>query len=365
MVQPLPRGTVKVTYTSGTTGQPKGVCLSGETMQKVTVSLCEAVQAGPQDRALSLLPLSTLLENIAGLYAPLWVGAQVQLPNLASCGMAGSSGLKPKQLFGTLAAYAPTTTTLVPQLLKLMVECIGAGIPVPESLRFVAVGGAPTPSGLLERARALGVPVFQGYGLSEAGSVACLNTPSNDRRGSVGRPLPHLQVSIAGDGEVLVSGKLLLGYLGHTGHEASEPWHTGDLGYLDKDGFLFLTGRKKTAYATAYGRNVSPEWVESELTSHPLIAQAAVFGEGQANNVAVLVPGRNVSMQDLSAALDQINCRLPDYAQVGGWVIADQPFSHSNGLANGAGCVRRQAIWRQYQPRIEQFYLTDQSHVLL
>lgn len=364
-VQPQPRGTVKVTYTSGTTGQPKGVCLSGETLWNVTVSLCEAVQASPQDRDLSLLPLSTLLENIAGLYAPLWVGAQAQLPDLDSCGLAGSSGLQPKQLLGALEAYAPTTTTLVPQLLKVMVECMGEGIPVPDSLRFVAVGGAPTPSSLLERARALGVPVFQGYGLSEAGSVTCLNTPLVKRRGSVGRRLPHLQVSIAADGEVLVSGNLFLGYLGNTARASNEPWRTGDLGHLDEDGFLFLTGRKKTAYATAYGRNVSPEWVESELCSHPLVAQAALFGEGQPINVAVLVPVPSATMQALQTVLDQINHHLPDYAQIGGWVIADQPFSHSNGLANGAGCIRRQAIWRQYQARIEQLYFTEQSHVLL
>ncbi len=363
--QPLPRGTVKVTYTSGTTGRPKGVCLSAETLGNVTAALCEAVQASPRDRALSLLPLSTLLENIAGLYAPLWAGALAQVPDLASCGLAGSSGLQPKQFLGALGAYAPTTTTLVPQLLKLMVECVDAGIPAPDSLRFIAVGGAPTPSHLLERARTLGLPVFQGYGLSEAGSVACLNTPSSERRGSVGRPLPHLKISIADDGEVLVSGNLLRGYLGHPESAAYEAWHTGDLGYLDDDGFLFLTGRKKTAYATAYGRNVSPEWVEGELTSHPLIAQAAVFGEGQAINVAVLVPGRDASMQDLIAALDHINPRLPDYAQIGRWVIAEQPFSPANGLANGAGCIHRHAVWRQYQARIEQHYAIEEHHVLL
>ncbi len=363
-VQPLHRETVKVTYTSGTTGQPKGVCLSGETIWNATASLCEAVQACPQDRALSLLPLSTLLEEIAGLYAPLWVGAQAQLPDLADCGLAGSAGPQTRQLFDALRAYAPTTTTLVPQLLKVMVECMGPGIPVPDSLRFIAVGGAPTPSGLIERARALGLPVFQGYGLSEAGSVACLSTPSFERIGSVGRPLPHLQVSVAEDGEVLVSGNLLLGYLGHTEAAANEAWHTGDLGYLDEDGFLYLTGRKKTTYATAYGRNVSPEWVESELTSHPLIAQAAVFGEGQAINVAVLVPVPNANLQDVQSALECINCGLPKYARIGGWIEADQRFSHSNGLANGAGGIDRQAVWRQYQTRIEQHYSASERHVI-
>jgi long-chain acyl-CoA synthetase len=364
-VTPLPDGTIKITYTSGTTGQPKGVCLSEQDIEKVIVSLCEAVEARGDDRALSLLPLSTLLENIAGLYAPLWVGALAEVPTLASCGFTGTSGLQPASLFDAFQKYAPTTTILVPQLLKGLVDCIGFGMPVPSSLRFAAVGGAPTPSALIERARHLGVPVYQGYGLSEAGSVASLNTAFAERDGSVGKPLPHLQVSIAEDGEVVVSGNIFLGYLGETSPASKDVWRTGDLGYLDKDGFLFLTGRKKTAYATAYGRNVSPEWVESELTSHPLISQAAVFGEGQPFNVAVIVPGRNTVLQDLIAAMKVINGRLPDYAQIGRWIVADQPFSHLNGLANSAGCMQRQAVWKQYQTRIEQHYLSEERHAVL
>jgi long-chain acyl-CoA synthetase len=362
--QRVPHGTVKITYTSGTTGQPKGVCLSGETIQNVIDSLCAAVQASPEDRALSLLPLSTLLENIAGLYAPLWAGALAQVPGPASCGLAGSSGFQRRLLLESLQRYAPTTTILVPQLLKAITESIAPGMPIPGSLRFVALGGAPTPASLLERARSLGLPVFQGYGLSEAGSVACLNVSSGERAGSVGRPLPHLRVRIAEDGEVLVSGSLFLAYLGNS-EPVSNVWPTGDLGYLDEDGFLFLTGRKKTAYATAYGRNVAPEWVESELSSHPLITQAAVFGEGQAVNVAVLVPRPHTTLQDLNAALDAVNTRLPDYARIGRWIIADQPFSPRNGLANGAGCMRREAVRICYQTRIEHLYLSEKSHAPL
>lgn len=361
----VPHGTVKITYTSGTTGQPKGVCLSGDTIQSVINSLCEAVQASAEDRALSLLPLSTLLENIAGLYAPLWVGALAQVPGPASCGLTGSSGFQRRLLLDSLQRYAPTTTILVPQLLKVITECIASGMPAPGSLRFVALGGAPSSASLLERARSLGLPVFEGYGLSEAGSVACLNTPSSERTGSVGRPLPHVRVSIADDGEVLVSGGLFLAYLNNAEPASTDVWPTGDLGYLDEDGFLFLTGRKKTAYATAYGRNVAPEWVESELSSHPLIAQAAVFGEGRSINVAVLVPRPHTSRRDLIAALDTVNTHLPDYARIARWIIADEPFSARNGLANGAGSVRREAVRLCYEARIEQLYLSERDHALL
>lgn len=179
---PLPAGTIKVTYTSGTTGQPKGVCLSGTTLLEITRALSDAVVARESDRGLSLLPLSTLLENIAGVYVPLWSGALVQVPSLVSCGFSGSSGLEVGKLFAALTWAKPSSTVLVPQLLKAIVGGIKAGLPMPESLRFIAVGGAPVADSLLHDARALGLPVFQGYGLSEAGSVVCLNIPGSTRR---------------------------------------------------------------------------------------------------------------------------------------------------------------------------------------
>lgn len=361
----LPKGTVKVTYTSGSTGQPKGVCLSGETLQAVVVALCQAVTAGRSDSCLSLLPLSTLLENITGLYAPLWTGALAQVPSLTSCGLSGSSGLQLDRLFAALTRANPTITVLVPQLLKAIVGGMASGLAVPESLRFVAVGGAPVATSLLEQARRLGLPVFQGFGLSEAGSVACLNLPGADRPGSVGKPLHHIQTRIAEDGEVVISGRLFLGYLGAPQAIDCTDWPSGDLGYLDQDGYLFLTGRKKTAYATAFGRNVAPEWVEGALTGHPYIAQAAVFGEGRPFNVAILTPRPGIAPFELNQAVATINKPLPDYARIGGWIVADQPFTSANGMANGAGCIQRRTIHSTYRIRIEQLYSTEETHAVL
>lgn len=353
----------KVTYTSGSTGQPKGVCLSPEALLQVTASICAAVQAHPSDRSLSLLPLSTLLENIAGLYAPLWAGATAQLPSLASCGFRGSSSLDTKRLFEVLAETRPTTTVLVPQLLKALLGGIAAGFDAPDSLRFVAVGGAPVPESMLQTARLFGLPVFQGYGLSEAGSVVSLNHPGCERENSVGRPLGHVRIRIADDGEVIVEGSLFDGYLGQEAAGPDMEWATGDLGHLDADGYLFLTGRKKTAYATAYGRNVAPEWVEGMLAGHPAIAQAAVFGEARPFNVAILVGHGGIPAHEIQGAVEAINQRLPDYARIGGWIMADEPFSPANGLANAVGCIRREAIADIYLQNIGRIY--EESHALL
>jgi long-chain acyl-CoA synthetase len=360
----VPEGTAKVTYTSGTTGEPKGVCLAADAIEQTALALCEAVGGTPPDRSLSLLPLSTLLENIGGLYAPLSTGAQAQLPALETCGLDGSTGLRPEALFAALDRYAPTTLILVPQLLKALVSGIAAGLPAPASLRFVAVGGAPVPQTLLARARALSIPVYEGYGLSEAVSVVCLNLPGSDKSGSVGRPLHHAGVSLSPGGEVLVEAPGFLGYLGDEGPPA-RVWPTGDLGHIDADGFLRLTGRRKTAYATAFGRNVAPEWVEGELTSQPEIAQAAVVGEGRPFNTAVIVPRRLSHPAALAAAVKSANERLPDYAQVSSWIVATTPFSPGNGLANAVGAVQREAVASRYREQIDQLYTGDLKHVAL
>ncbi len=358
----VPAGTAKVTYTSGTTGMPKGVCLTAEAIERTAIALCEAVRGVPSDRALSLLPLATLLENIGGLYAPLWAGGRAQVPAVATCGLQGSSGLRPEMLVAALHRYAPTTLILVPQLLKALVGAAVGGLLPRGSLRFAAVGGAPVSPALLEQARALGIPVYEGYGLSEAASVVCLNLPSAERRASVGRPLSHAGISLSPEGEVLLADAGFLGYLGGDLH-CGEVWPTGDLGYLDPDGFLHLTGRRKSAYATAFGRNLAPEWVEGELTSHPDIAQAAVFGEGRPFNTAVIVPREPATPAAVVSAVQSANARLPDYARVTRWILAGEPFNQDNGLASGAGAVLRGCVSRRYRDQIDQLYEGETQHV--
>lgn len=351
----FPHGTAKLTYTSGTTGQPKGVCLTGAVIERVTLGLIAAVAAGPDDRTLSLLPLSTLLENIGGVYAPLASGGHACVPDLATCGMQGSSGVQPERFVEALHRHAPSSIILVPQLLKLLVEARAAGAALPASLRFIAVGGAPTSPALIERARGLGLPVYEGYGLSESASVVSLNAPGVERVGSVGRPLPHVRVRIAADGEIEVAGNLFAGYLGAAAPRDAY-WPTGDLGRLDADGYLYVTGRKKTAFATAFGRNVAPEWVESELTGSGAILQAAVFGEGRPFSVGVIVPHPQASPAQLSQAIDATNRRLPDYARVQAWTVGNEPFSPRNGLANATGALNRNAIASRYAAQIEHLY---------
>lgn len=361
---PLPAHTAKITYTSGTTAQPKGICLSGETIERVTKSLCDAVAANDQDRSLTLLPLSTLLANIGGIYAPLYSGISAFLPDLAECGMAGSTDVHPDLLVDALNRVQPTVTIVVPFLLKLLVEAAMNGAAPPNSLRYIAVGGAPISPLLLDQARDQGLPAYQGYGLSEAASVVSIETPGREHNYSAGRPLPHVKVRIADDGEIMVSGNLFTAYLGQAPHDEVE-WPTGDIGFLDASGELHITGRKKTSFATAHGRKLSPEWIESELISHPNIAQAVLFGEGRHFNTAVVVPTCASAVPKIGDVITVLNHTLPDYARISRWIIAEEPFSIRNGLANGAGTLNRDAIEARYASQLEGMYQGNDSNAFL
>ena len=352
----LPADCAKVTFTSGSTGEPKGVCLTQLAMESVAVSLAEATGATPEDRHLAMLPYATLLENIGGIFAPLIAGATISAPGLAAVGMSGASSLDPRAFVTSLIASGATSCILIPQMLHALVAAIEAGMPRPEALRFIAVGGAHVSESLLARADALRLPVFEGYGLSEAASVVAVNRPGANRFGSVGRPLPHVAVELAGDGEVMVRGSLFSGYLGEPAIASDAYWPTGDLGFFDADGFLHLSGRKKHLFITAFGRNVSPEWVESELAVEAAIGQCCVFGEARPFNVAVIRPRQGFEAGQVQQAVDAANARLPDYARIGRWLPAREPFTVANGLWTGTGRPRRQQIFDAYAEKMNELY---------
>jgi len=352
----IPAAIAKVTFTSGSTGEPKGACLSQPVMESVAASLAGVTRACEDDVHLSVLPYATLLENIGGVYAPLLVGACVCARPLADVGLKGAAALDVEQFVRALHEAGASTCVLIPQMLHALVAALEAGMPRPERLRYIAVGGAPVSKHLLVRAEALDLPVYEGYGLSEAASVVAVNAPGAYRPGSVGKVLPHVELSFAEDGEIIVRGRLFSGYLGEAELKEKDRWATGDIGHLDDDGFLYLSGRKKHIFITAFGRNVSPEWVEGELTSEACIAQACVFGEARPFNVAVITPRPGCGHEAVQHAVDAANGRLPDYARVRKWMLADEPFSLANGMWTGTSRPRREQIWKVYGERLESLY---------
>lgn len=352
----LPAGTACVTYTSGTTGQPKGVCLSEQSLITVAQSLVHAMQALDVRRHLCLLPMATLLENVAGLYAPLFSGAEIAVPGLVEIGYSGASGIDVPKLLHCLHRYQPESIILVPQLLLALVAAAENGIAPPRSLKFIAVGGARVGEALLQRAALLGLPVFEGYGLSECASVVTINRPGVYRQGSVGQALPHASIRISTDGEIHVAGANYLGYVGAP-PQVDDDYATGDLGEIDADGFLHILGRRRNVFITSYGRNVNPEWVEAELVQHPLIAQAVVYGEGRPTNAAIIVPrGSGASATAIALAISEVNAGLPDYARVEHFMCAEAPFTTANGQLTANGRPRRDAIWQAYGEAVLRLY---------
>jgi long-subunit acyl-CoA synthetase (AMP-forming) len=346
-------GTAKITFTSGTTGQPKGVCLSADHLLATAAGICAALGGGDIERHLCVLPLSLLLENVAGIYANLLNNSEILVPPLERIGLSGSSGLDIERFIAAQQIHAPQSLILVPQLLLALTVAGEFGMGLPDTYRFVAVGGGKVPENLIARAAKVGIPVYEGYGLTECGSVVTLNLPGASRAGSVGKPLPHVCVELR-EGEIHVSGQTMLGYLGEA--PAGGSVATGDLGHFDESGFLHVHGRKKNCFITAFGRNVNPEWIESELQTELSIAHAVVFGEALPQNVACIVPRGEADEGQIQQAVDAVNARLPDYARIGAWRLIPLNDFAASGCLTDNGRPRRSQIEQRYAGELETLY---------
>ncbi|WP_373081369.1 AMP-binding protein [Zhongshania sp.] len=352
----MPLGTVKITYTSGSTGAPKGVCLSEANLLATATTLNTALSASALQRHLAVLPLATLLENVAGVYAGLLRGAEVILPSLQSLGWAGSSGLEVSTLTSSISHWQPQSLVLLPQLLKGLIALAEQGHwQPPISLVFLAVGGARVAPEQIRQARDLGLPVYEGYGLSECGSVVSLNTPAAERAGSAGKVLPHCNIEIV-DGEVMVKGSVYLGYLDSAEVESGSVLPTGDLGELDDDGFLWLKGRNKNVLVSSYGRNISPEWPESELLAYAGVGQCIVIGDAEAYCSALIFVTPGYSYEDVGRYIRECNQRLPDYAQLRRWAALPKRLTIADGLLTANGRLKREAIINAYPELLAHCY---------
>jgi long-chain acyl-CoA synthetase len=350
----LPPGTAKISFTSGSSGAPKGVCLGAAGLLDTARALHDRLADLPLDAHLAVLPLPLLLENVAGVYAPLLRGIPVHLPALASVGWRGMAGFEPAGLDAAVHAAGPGSLILVPELLKAWTLFLAhSGARPPEALRFVAVGGARVAPELLRDARAAGIPAYQGYGLTEGGSVLALNRPGDDGEG-VGRPLAHAQLSIDTAGELLARTRAFLGYVGAADCVPGE-FPTGDLAAFDARGHLHLAGRRSNLLISSFGRNVSPEWIEAALLADPCILQAIVVGDGEPALGAILVPCPGIGPSVVQAAVTRVNATLPDYAQIAHWLVSES-FTAGNGLATGNGRPRRRQIIEHHAAAIAALY---------
>jgi len=348
--QPAPGGG-QIIYTSGSTGRPKGVRLALAQINESAIRLAQATHATREDTYLSVLPLPLLLETICAICVPILVGARSHFDGTVAAAVARG---ETNGIASAFACHRPTTSVLVPQVLAAWVEQLHADAKrAPGGLRFVAVGGAPVGAELAEKAWSLGIPVHEGYGLSECCSVVAVNRSGRRKPGTVGQVLPGLSVKIE-DGEILVDGPTLMqGYL--RGPQAVRPWRTGDLGAFDTEGYLTVYGRKDNLIVTSYGRNVSPEWIEAMLLADPRFAACAVLGHGAPQLSALIIPSRRGAQWFAKAPRAHVlmamtlACRqAPSYAVPRDFAVVSPDEALRRNLLTANGRFRRAGLAAAY-----------------
>ncbi len=331
-----PQDVATLIYTSGTTGEPKGVMLTHENIVSNIIGSSKTLEFSEKDSFLSFLPLSHSFERTAGHFLPTSRGAKifyaenilkvgenirevkptlmVSVPRLYEkiygkilLGVSSGSFIKQKIFWWAvkvgkkcskkLAAgkkIGPILNMQRKNANKLVYSKIR--LQVGGRLRFFISGGAPLPKEIGEFFNAIGVVILEGYGLTETSPVISVNTFEKNKIGTVGPPIPGVQVDIAHDGEIIMKGKSIM--KGYFKEEAAtnemfdrDGWfHTGDIGEIDEDGYLKITDRKRNIIVTAGGKNVAPQPIENILVSSKWIEQAVIIGDRRKFLIALIVP---------------------------------------------------------------------------
>ena len=251
---------------------------------------------------------------------------------------------------------------LTPQLLNALCELAHLDLIDPSCFKFIAVGGAHCGKSLLIKARRLHIPVYEGYGLTEFGSVAILNLPDANLDGSIGRPLPGMEINIAGDGEIVLKTKYARTSNPKNQTETIQV-NTGDYGSIDDNGFVHLHGRKSNIMVLPNGRNLSPEWIEAEFVQAPSINQSYVFFDKHFG-LSALVSATNskISLAKILAEIEEITSTLPAFCKLDSCFLIHERFTPQNNFLTANGRLRRSEIKKQVN-RLIQSAITQRSSV--
>ncbi|MEN0110233.1 MAG: AMP-binding protein [Planctomycetota bacterium] len=362
-----------IVATAGTSGEQRLVELSHAGLVANAVALSE-VSAGGDELRLSFLPMEHLYARTCDLSTWIVRGSRLVLAE------------NPKTVFRDAKLVRPTVINGVPYFFQKAIdlaerEGVSLRTLLGGEIKRCYCGGAPLAPEVEQRFFDEGVPLYTGYGLTEASPVVSVNTPDAHKPGTVGRPLPGVTVRIADDGEVLVHGpNVMLGYYNNPEATAAAlrgGWlHTGDLGELDADGFLTITGRKKELIVLSTGRNVAPSRVEAALCASPWIEQACVVGDGEQGLRALLVPNpdrlraeirrRRLWVWSKRGALrhaairdryrEEIDVRLAGLAreeQVHAFTLLGRGFDRDAGEVTAKLSLRRDVIARRLRREID------------
>ena len=412
-------------YTSGTTGQPKGAMLTHANFHYV-IHATNSVMSYDRERALVFLPLAHSLQRYAS-----YLGLIVDIE--------GYYAESFDKVQSNLLEVRPTVFALVPRVLeKIHAKVIANGqdaAPIKRELfersllalrevgrvrrdggvpglrqralaraadqvvgtrvrdllggrvKFIGSGGAPLSRQTHEFFEDVGVPILEGYGLTETSAPACINTLDKRRMGTVGRPLPGTDVRIAEDGEILIKGPgVFKGYYQNEAATAEafteDGWFkSGDVGVMSRDGFLTITDRKKNMIITAGGKNIAPAPLEQQLKRHALVGQAVVLGDGRpyltalltldADARAQLAAAHGVDPNDvekiaqlpavrgqLDGHMAAVNGARPSFEQIKRYEVLPEELTIEAGLLTPTLKVKRSAVTERYEEQIQRLYST-------
>ncbi|MCS6977888.1 MAG: AMP-dependent synthetase/ligase [Gemmatales bacterium] len=364
-----------IMYTSGTTGNPKGVMLTHGNLLSNAESMIEGSGVRPDSVILGWLPLSHIYARLVDHYLHLEAGCVLCLAESA------------ETVLQNAAECHPTSISAVPRFYEKVLAAVGKDrlkYVFGKRLEWLNSGGAPLPPAIAKTYIDAGVLLLQGYGLTETSPVISFNRPNANRIGTVGQAVPGVEIRIAPDGEVLTRGPhVMKGYWKDpkaTAETIRDGWlHTGDLGQLDADGYLTITGRKKDLIVLSNGKKVIPSEIENLLMAEPIIEQVVVFGEGKNHLTALIVPNlaklratlgqRGVEIADdeklvqhpqaVAVVAERVNAALANVAsweKVHKFILLPRPFSQDAGELTVSLKLRRGVIYERYRDRLESLY---------
>jgi long-chain acyl-CoA synthetase len=329
-----------IIFTSGTTGKSKGVMLT----QNNLASNVEAVDytSEPGTIMLSVLPIHHAFCLVMDWLKGFSLGATVCINDSLL------------HIVRNMGIFKPYVILMVPMMIETIYKRLAAADPnIPKkliadnvfggNLKIIFTGGAHLDPYYIEKFAEYGVDVLEGYGMSECSPVISNNLPEDHKAGSIGKPLKNAEISFE-NGEILVRGSSVMkGYYQmpeETAETLKEGWlHTGDKGYLDEDGFLFINGRVKNLIILSNGENISPEEIENKLALNPLVSEVIVTGENNGLTARIypeqeLVTAKGLDEDavraELQAFLDTYNRNQPTYRQITGLVVRKNPFIRSS-----------------------------------
>ena len=418
-----------IIYTSGTTGEPKGAMLTHGNIAFDVRACREVIDLQSTDRCLSFLPLCHIFERMAGLYAMLSAGVSIAYAeNMESVG-ANAVEVRPTILSGVPRFYEkvhdrvmaaahdfhglrrslfhwglevgrrkarahferraldPVTAMQAALADRLVASKIRQR--VGGRLRFCISGGAPLAPDVMEFFFAVGIPIIEGYGLTETSPVICLNPLGKEKPGTVGPPIPGVEVRIGDQGEILTRGPhVMRGYFHNdvaTAAALADGWfHTGDVGRLDEERYLTITDRLKDLLVTAGGKKVAPQPLEAKLKTSRWIAEAVLLGDRRPFVVALLVPnfaaleaeakaqGWNFTPQGeqlerpevqtlFRAVVDQLNADLAPFERIKYFALLERELTQDAGELTPTLKVKRRVIMERYARIIDRLYTPHAS----